>query len=470
MTKGPSGSGRTVRKQSTARSRMGLLCLALCLTALGVWGLQRGRIETAANAALPSAGALAALPAAAGNTPTDREIARWREAAARNEQDERTWTNLGDALMQKARETADSSYYDHAERMFRKSLALKPDDASATTSMAWVCSARHEFEKSIEWANKAVTLDPKNPAAYGLLGDAAVELGDYEAAFEHYQKMMDTRPDLSSYSRGAHLLFLTGDARKGMWLMEKAIRAGGPYAENTAWCRAQLGLMQFQTGNLLAAEQTLAKALQQTPANPHLLAAMGRVKAGRREYTSAIDYYRKAAEVAPQHEALVALGDLYTLTGKPREAEQQYALVETIHTLQKSRGVQGDMQMAQFYADHDRNLPEALRLAEAEYQARKNVYAADTLAWCYYKNGRYEQAKERIINALSQRTPEALFAFHAGMIYAKMGDREAAQKHLYLALSLNPNFSPIFAPIAAETIKQLGASRQSDNPVRSQNH
>ena len=46
---------------------------------------------------------------------------------------------------------------------------------------------------------------PTARRAYGLLGDAAVEMGDYEAAFKHYQKMLDIRPDLSSYSRGAHL-------------------------------------------------------------------------------------------------------------------------------------------------------------------------------------------------------------------------------------------------------------------------
>ena len=43
------------------------------------------------------------------------------------------------------------------------------------------------------------------------LGYAAVEMGDYEAAFTHYQRMLDIRPDLASYARGAHLLFLTGD-------------------------------------------------------------------------------------------------------------------------------------------------------------------------------------------------------------------------------------------------------------------
>jgi tetratricopeptide (TPR) repeat protein len=65
------------------------------------------------------------------------------------------------------------------------------------------------------------------------------------------------------------------------------------------------------------------------------------------------------------------------------------------------------MVTAKFYADHDRNLDEALAMAQEEYKTRKNVYVADTLAWCYYKAGQIEKAKEYIRIALSRMTPEA---------------------------------------------------------------
>ena len=258
---------------------------------------------------------------------------------------------------------------------------------AALNGMAWVNGGRHEFEQSIEWANKALAVNPKDNDAYGLIGDADVEMGNYDAAYTHYQQMMDIRPDTSSYSRGAHLLWLTGDTRKAMWLMAKAIKAGGPYAENTAWCRAQLALMLMNTGALLPAEQTLQDALKYAPHNYQLLTAMGKLKAAKKDYPAAIANYKQAVEVVPQHDALVALGDLYLLTGKPEEAKQQFALVEATHQLLKANGVRGDMQIAQFYADHDRSLPEALQEEEAEIKSRPNVYVADTLAWCYYKGG-----------------------------------------------------------------------------------
>jgi tetratricopeptide (TPR) repeat protein len=284
-------------------------------------------------------------------------------------------------------------------------------------------------------------------------------MGDYEAAYKHYQKMLDVRPDLSSYSRGAHLLFVTGNVRKAALLMQKAIAAGAPHAENTAWCRAQLGLMLWNAGYLIPSERVLEDALKQTPNNYHVLAALGKVKASRKKYDEAINLYKKAIAIAPQHDSVVALGDLYALTGKKDEAEKQYALVEEIHKLNQSNGVRGDAQMARFYTDHDRNLPEALQLVEEEYKTRPNVFIADTLAWCYYKNGRIEDAKETIKKALKQKTPDAHILFHAGMIHAKLGDRVAAQNYFYRALNLNPNFHPVYPKVAADMLKGLGSAK-----------
>lgn len=407
-----------------------------------------------------------AIPGAAISAPTarhaptsDEEVAK-AEAAAKTEDSkpaDEKWTRLGDAFMQKGRETADVTYYGRAESAYRKALASNAKAVDAMVGMAWVDGGRHEFELSVEWAKKALALEPDRADAYGLLGDASVEMGNYENAFENYQKMLDLKPDISSYSRGAHLLFLAGDLRKATLLMTKAIETGGPYAENTAWCRAQWALMQFSVGSYLSAEQMLTEGLQASPNNYHLLAAMGKVKAALKQYDAAIEYYKKAEAIVPQHEVVVALGDIYTLQGKTNEAAAQYALVDVIHKLNRANGVIGDMQMAQFFADHDRNLDEAVRMEETEYATRPNVYVADVLAWCYYKTGRMADAQKMIGKAMAQSTPEALFLYHQGAILAGAGDTAHAKTALYQALSINPNFHPLAARAAEKMVQDLGS-------------
>ena len=396
--------------------------------------------------------------ATAPDRPTvDQTIERLTTKTRQERQDRAAWTALGDAFMQKARETADASYYGRAEQAFERALELDTADGAALVGLAWVQSARHEFEKSTESARKALAVDATNAAAYGLLGDAALELGDYDLAAEHYQKMLDLRPDISAYSRSAHFLFVVGDVRRATWLMDRAIKAGAPYAENTAWCRAQLALMHLATGNLVAAEQIVDQAIARMPSNYHVLFAQGRIRAARSDYAGAIESYRRASAIAPQHDVVVALGQLYTAADDRKSAQQQWALVETIDRLNKANGVTGDIQLARFLADQERRLPEAVAIAEREFKLRPNVFAADTLAWAYYKNGRYADARRIAAKSLAHRTPDASFLFHAGMIHAKLGDRATAQRQLAQALSLNPAFDPIDAPIAAATLAELGA-------------
>ena len=399
---------------------------------------------------------------------TDQEVKGSSAAAAAHPANEDAWVRFGDALMQKGRETADAAYCGRAESAFQKALKLNPHSIGALAGLAWVNGVRHEFEASIEWAKKALAENPTNVAALGLIGDAAVEMGDYEKAFELYQKMLDLRPDLSSYGRSAHLLQVTGDLRKAGWLMHKAIEAGSPYAENTAWCRSQLALMMFAQGAFVPAEQVLTEGLKDAPDDYRLLAAMGKVKAARKEYDAAIDYYRRATAIAPQQDFVAALGDVYAAAGKPDDAARQYALVESIARLNKANGIRGDMLTAKFYADHDRNLAEALKMAEEEYQTRKNVYMADTLAWCYFKNGRLEEAKRYIAAALSESTPEASFLYHKGMIYAQAGDRRKAQIALYQAMSLNAAFDPLQMPIAERAMAELGSKAPAAPAITAQ--
>ena len=400
-------------------------------------------------------------------TAADRNIARLRERVRRTGGDAVAHVALGDALMQKSRESMDPHLFAEAESAYEEALAREPRNTAAMLGLAWVHNSEHDFGAGRRWAEKALAIDPALPDAYGLLGDQALELGAYDDAFAYYQRAMDLRPDLSSYSRAAELLWVTGDAARARRLMRRAIDAGGPYAENTAWCRARLARMLLHEGALLLAEQQADAALRLAPDNVHVLVAMGEIKAARQAYSEAIDYYRRAIAVAPMPDALIALGDLHAASGQPLKAEACYQRAVAIlssggagHTHGGSHGpahAHGDARLARFYADHERNLGEALRMAELAYGESRSVHVADTLAWCLYKNGRLDQARKVVREALRWNTPDANILFHAGMIHARLGDRPAAQRYLYQALSLNPRFHVRNAEVAVQTLAALSA-------------
>jgi tetratricopeptide (TPR) repeat protein len=379
--------------------------------------------------------------------------------------------------MQRSRERGDGPWYEQAEAAYRAALKLDPRQVGALVGMAWVSNSRHEFDDGRRWAREALAVDPRVPEAHALLGDAAVELGEYDAAFNHYQACLDLRPDLSSYARAAHLLWLTGDAERAKALMRKAIASGSPHAENTAWCRAELALMMFNGGALALAEKHLEAALRDAPGSSHLLAAMGRIKTGRKDYASAVDLYERALSTSvPQSRTMAALVELYGLTENQAKAEAMYRRVLDFHASQDKRHAQGhngepgqaprhgNAELARFLCDQNREPGRALEEATAAYQQFKNVYVADTLAWCHYRTGDYEAARSAIHEALRWHTPDAGILFHAGMIHAAAGDRETARSYLYQALNLNPNFHPVGASTAAEKLRELGSRPAQAKP------
>lgn len=366
------------------------------------------------------------------------------------------WVQLGDVLAQCQRTTLDMDWVEKAEKAYQEALRLRKDGLPAMAGLAWVHGARHQFDLSILWAEKVLAADPASAPALGIVGDAAVELGDYEKAFDSYQKMMDSKPDLSSWSRGAHLLWLTGDQTRAVRLMEQAVRSGGPFAENTAWCRARLALMLCSDGALEPAAQALEPALSGRDPHVGVLLAAGRIAAARGRFTDAEGFYRKVLSRGGNMEALIGLGDLYAVQDLGAKAKKCYDEVEKLHRRHRETGVHDHMEMARFYADHDLAPAEALQLA-LEHGEVRNVFEADTLAWVYFKNGNLPKAIEFIKRALAHPASDAGIHYHAGCIAAAAGDRVSAMKHLDQALSRNPNFSLTQSPKARALFDELGS-------------
>jgi tetratricopeptide (TPR) repeat protein len=188
------------------------------------------------------------------------------------------------------------------------------------------------------------------------------------------------------------------------------------------------------------------------------LAGLGKVSAAQGDYQEAITYFQQAINVIPQPDYLAALGDLYTLTGQPGRAQAQYETVEYIGKLAEINQQVYNRQLANFYSDHDRKLDQALRLALAELESRKDVYGYDAAAWAEYKNGNYERAQMYMEQALAPGTRDARLYYHAGMIAYALNHDKQARDYLEQALSINPQFSILDSAVAHETLETLQAT------------
>ena len=388
-------------------------------------------------------------------TSTDTLIQTLQERLRSNSNDWQSYSQLGLAYLQKARETGDPTYYQKSEEALDKVMALQPDDYAAISAAGALALARHDFSAALEWGRKARQLNPDRAYAYGVIADAQIELGRYEEAIATLQTMVDLRPDMSSYSRISYLRELHGDTEGALEMMQLAVDSGIPTAESTAWVRTQLGTLYFNTGDLDYAELEYRRTLQNRPDYIYALAGLGRVRAAQGDMEAAIQYLNQAVAIMPLPEFVITLGDLYQASGQPEAASRQYQLLAAIEKLHRANGVDMDMEIALFNADHDRNLEETLALARKAYANRPGIQGADALAWALYQVGDYEEAEKYAAEALKLGTKDSLKLFHAGMIALALGDNVQARKYLEQALAINPHFSILYAEQTQRTLETL---------------
>jgi tetratricopeptide (TPR) repeat protein len=416
-----------------------LILAASLLLFLGALGLQLSKDAESAASSPPPA-------------PLERSseamLRRFQQRLQRNPEDSFAYAQLGLSYLQRLRETGDASLVVKAEAALAEALKHDPDQFDAILGEGLLALSRHDFHAALRWGQRARALSPFSSEALGILVDAQVELGRYDAAVATAQAMVDLRPDLASYSRVSYLRELHGDVAGAIAAMRSAAAASVVGSEANLWAQTQLGHLYFNSGDLEQAEQAYRQALTARPDYPFAQAGLGRVRAAQGRIDEALALYRPLVARLPLPEFAIALGELYQTSGRALEAQQQYDLVRAIHRLQAGAGVNVDAEAALFEADHGSDAEGTVAQARAAYQLRPSLFAADVLAWALYQAGDFEQAQRYSQEALRLGTQEALWHFHAGMIAHALGDEAAAAEQMRAALAINPHFSLSYAPAA----------------------
>jgi tetratricopeptide (TPR) repeat protein len=294
-----------------------------------------------------------------------------------------------------------------------------------------------------------------------MLGDALLELGEYDRAAAAYKKMAQIDKGISPNSemKLARLAQLKGDNASAQKHFTAALmlilNLTAPPRETVAWLRWQLGETAFSVGDYEAAEKNYLDALVTFPEYYRAIASLGRVRAALGDSPDAIEQYEKVVRILPDPTYIAALGDLYKFAGRDEDAKRQYELVEKIGRLGELNGALYNRSLALFYADHDLKPEEAYNLAVKEYEARKDIYGADALAWTAMKAGKLPEAQAAMKDALRLNTEDARLFYHAGMIEMSLGNKTVAAGHLRNALKINPVFDVLQAEKARAALQEL---------------
>jgi tetratricopeptide (TPR) repeat protein len=387
-------------------------------------------------------------------SPTQDRIEELQAKVRANPSDSESQRDLGFALLQRVRETADPSLYAAAEQAFQAARKLTPDDAQVLVGIGGLQLGRHEFAEALESGRAAVRLGPNLPAAHEVVVDALVELGRYDEADEAAGLMLGAGIELGSLARWSYIRELHGDLAGALAAMRRASESPGLAPENTAYALVHLANLLVWTGDRDGARRAFEAALDQVPNHAPALAGLGRMAVGRGSLEDAIRYFSRAADILPLPESVIALGEAQEASGDLAGARDSYALAGAEIDLFEASGVVVDLDLALFEADHG-NAADAFRHARLAYETTPTVRAADALAWALHRLGRDREAARRSQESLRLGSRDPQFHFHAGAIAAALGDETKARRALSDALKLDPGFSPTGAAEARRLLASL---------------
>ncbi|GAA0318567.1 hypothetical protein NE235_06910 [Actinoallomurus spadix] len=369
--------------------------------------------------------------------------------------DSEGWATLGLSYVERARLTADPSYYPKAGAALARALKERPaDNDAAHAGLAALAAARHDFATALTQADQALAVNPYRQNALAVRIDALVELGRYPEAMNAARHADAVAPGIPIFTRLAYVNELSGHVREARRILELAAGSATDRGDQ-AYVHDQLGELAWNAGDLTTAAREFALALRHDPSYPAAVDGRSRVRAARGDTAGAITDHRKVVATLPLPQYLTGFGELLEARGRRDEAARQYAVAGAWARLAHVAGVATDLETALFDADHG-DPAQALRAARAEWARRHGVHVADALGWALHVNGRDAEALAYARQANAGGYRNALFRYHLGVIEKGLGRRADARRDLAGALAVNRYFSPLYASRARAALASLG--------------
>jgi len=390
----------------------------------------------------------------------DRNIVFYEQRVARDTLGASDRSQLAMLYMDRARSTGAFADYQRAEKLARRSLALRTDHNTQTFSvLAGALLARHDFSEALTVAKQADSLDPGVPGHIALLGEIELETGDYASASTHFSSIRLDPDQFTIAARVARWRELTGHADAARRLLHAAVAKVGKRddlpREQRAWFHYRLGELELRTGHLDSADVSYQRGLAIFPEDYRILGGLARLAAARGQWQKAVDYGNQAIAIQLDPATLGTISEAHRALGDTAQANA-YARAMTASALKQPGPIHRAWGL--FLLDHGTSgdVKRVVAKTRIEMRTRRDIYGYDLLAWGLHKQGRDTEARLAMAHALSQNTEDAQLYYHAGMIEQALGNAAAARAYLDRALTINPNFSLTQAHVARAALDSLG--------------
>ena len=128
------------------------------------------------------------------------------------------------------------AHYPEAVAEYERALALDPSNVNATASLGWDYAGQGQFDKSLEYFDKAILMSPHDPFLFGFYGGEAwgnFGLKHYDQTIDWARRAIAINPNYAPYIHSVFVaaLALTGHETEAREALQSylALPSTGPF-------------------------------------------------------------------------------------------------------------------------------------------------------------------------------------------------------------------------------------------------
>jgi len=305
----------------------------------------------------------------------------------------------------RANALVDQGDVEQAEAVFEEALRRLPDNLDSLVGYAWTAVLQQRWVEALQRWRRVLEVYPGNLRARLGLGNALLELGDYDQAEAAFKNARSVAPD--------NMHMLIGFARVSMlqqhWAeaLERWQRVQELYPDNLR-ARIGMGNALLELGDPDQAEAVFEAVRAISPDDMYMLIGYARVAVLQRRWSEALERWQHVLEAYPDNlRARIGMGNALLGMRDPGRAEAVFEAVRAVSP-DNIYMLIGSARAAMML----RRKPEALaRWQQVREACPDNLHALMELANGLVELDELEQAEEICLSAQA-KWPDKLRPFH----------------------------------------------------------
>jgi tetratricopeptide (TPR) repeat protein len=379
----------------------------------------------------------------------DARVAGLHETALAHPDSVALWVDLGRKCLDLEEDTEYLDFLPMAETALLHALQLDPADVPLLTQMARLRAAEHNYDGALKLAYAGVARDAGASAAWGLMGDAFFEMGDYVAADSCYDTMKKLDTGFEPLLRVARVTALTGEYETAISDIDRAIDnavAWGVDPRRQAAALVEQGELFYSHGFVVAAGRSAQQALELQPESLPALSLRARVLDIVEPGGRAGELYRQLVRLSPHPRYKSMLARYYKQRGDVARADSLVEVAQReFKALAEHYAMVVNRDHVEFMLEWGIDPAQTVFLAVKETRRRKDIRGYELLAEAYRADGQYDLAWSSIALALRRGVKHPRVLYHAALIARDDGKPDKYETYYNRAIEANPLVEKIYA-------------------------